>query len=198
MVTCSFLRLERALVVPGNQTLNQCGRSGGNISGSLTGGRLVNFAVTVFNGGSMRHLLITASLTLFGLTSTVFGGGPDVRTKNATVESVISDDAKIVMIVSGRCELFLSDSALPAEKGNAKFVETDMRHCVVTIMRRDISGSGYENWDAHCENAKSLIGKSAWMDLQGSITVDRSIVAAVRAHAATFGIAEASKDSAKP
>ena len=146
----------------------------------------------------MRHLLLTASLILFGLTQTVFGGGPDVRTKDATVECVISDDAKIVMIISGRCELFLSDSALPAEKGNAKFVETDMRHCVVTIARRDQPGTGYDSWQTHCKNANALIGKAAWMDLQGSITIDRAMVAAVGAHASAFGLAEASEDSTEP
>lgn len=142
----------------------------------------------------MRKLPVTAALFLLCLAMSGFGGGPDVRTKNATVEHVVTDAAKIVLIVSGQCEVFLSDAAMPAEQGNARFVVTDMRHCVVTIMRNDQPGSGYDDWQTHCKNAESLIGQSAWMDLQGTATIERSVVAAVHADTSRFGPAKALED----
>jgi hypothetical protein len=115
----------------------------------------------------MRNHVTTATVLLLGLTQAAFAGGPDLRSKAVAIENVVSDDHKILMIVSGRCEILLSDSAMPKEQGNAKYIATDMRHCVVTILRRDEPGSGYDDWEDHCRKAESLVGKSAWIDLQG-------------------------------
>lgn len=132
------------------------------------------------------------------LAQLAVAGGPDLRSRAATVNYVTTDESKIVLILSGRCEVFLSDLSLPPEKGNARMVETDLENCVITIVRRDEKGSGYSSWKEHCDKAKSLIGKQALCDFQGTISVENAKVSAVRATASAFAPAEVAGGQAKP
>ena len=135
----------------------------------------------------MRHIFIIALLPLLPVAA--MAGGPSIRCRSASVEYVAADQFKIVMIVNGRCELFLSDEN--QGENRARMIDTDMRHCAITIVRNDVDGSGYTNWDEHCEKARSLAGKKARLDLQGTITIDQAQVAAVRATTSGFGQPEA-------
>ena len=122
-----------------------------------------------------------------------FGGGPDSRCQDARIETVSADESKIVLIISGRCELFLVDSQLPPREGSAKFVGTDLEHCVVTLVRRNeaLEGMGFKSWKDCCDRATALSGKQAWLDLQGAVTIDAARVVLVRATAFGFGPREA-------
>ena len=143
----------------------------------------------------MRISVVVAVLAVLFSANLALAGGPDLRCKNASVESVEVDDSKIVMIVSGRCEMFLVDSKLPEKEGSAKFVATDLSHCVVTyvLQNEQLKGMNF-SWKQFCEKAKSLVGKSAWLDLQGTVTVDSARVVSVRATGYGMGVAKAAND----
>ena len=144
----------------------------------------------------MRFSMILATLAVIFSTNLALAGGPDIRSKNASIESVEVDDKKIVMIVSGHFELFyLADSkedGVPTEKS----VPVVLSHCVVTFIRgSDVEVKNMKiEWKEFCEKVKSFVGKSAWLDLQGSVTIDSQNVVSVRATSYRIGAAKAAND----
>src|ERR1035437_9535597 len=136
-------------------------------------------------GVRMRMGILSFIVALTLVTSAAFGGGPDISCKSAVVDSVVVDDDKIVLIFSGRCELHLMDSKLPPDQGKYKSVETDVEHCVVTIVRRYETGP-FKSWKDACDKALALNGKKAFLDLQGTITIDNERVVSVRATGYNF------------
>ncbi len=146
----------------------------------------------------MRFAILIGCLLVF-VTQSAFAGGPDLHAKAVTVNQVIVDDTKMVLILSGPCEMFLIDLSLPQAQGTARMVRSDLKNCVVTIVRHDAdAGSGYTNWKDHCDKAKSLEGKQAWFDLQGPITVDNAKIVSMQARASGFGVTEARGGAPQP
>ncbi len=142
-----------------------------------------------------------ASIIILALTGPAsFGGGPDVRCKSALIESVVTDETRVILMVSGRCELFLVDSKLPLSEGNAKFVTTDMEHCVITLVRRNdaMEGMGFKDWKDCCQKTKALTNKRMWLDFQGSCTIDSAQLVSIRATAYSFAPPESTPDPSKP
>jgi hypothetical protein len=150
----------------------------------------------------MKAFRFSAFILILALaTAAVFAGGPEIRCQSAAVENVVTDETKVILIVSGRCELFLVDSKLPAAQGEARFVSTDLEHCVITLVRRsqqDLEGQGFKSWKDCCDRAKALSGQKALLDLQGQIAIDSARVVSVRALGYGFAPAEAPGEQPKP
>jgi hypothetical protein len=106
------------------------------------------------------------------------------------VHHVVTDDRKIVMIVSGQCTFALSPSENP--EGFSQRIETTMVNAVIMIERMDLPGSGYERWSEHAQRAEALLGQRAIIQLADAhITIDSGMVQLVRSRASSFGPVQA-------
>src|SRR5262249_48719103 len=103
-----------------------------------------------------------------------------------TVDAVEADEDKVVFTVSGRGQLELPDAD---HQGAAKFVDTKLERCVITIPRKDIPAVNVSgSWADYQARAKALAGKAAWIQVRGTITIDdRTRIAAVRCNSAVWG-----------
>lgn len=125
----------------------------------------------------MRGCAIAVLLTVF-VVARCEAGGPDLQMKSCAVDRVEADDDKIVFTVSGLGKLALYD---PDQSGKVRFVEARLERCVISILRKDIPPANLTgSWADNQARAKALAGKTAMIEVGGSITVERTLVAAVR------------------
>ncbi len=137
----------------------------------------------------MKAVRWLALLPLLVLAPRAEAGGPELVARACTVHEVQVSDDKIVLVVSGRCAICVTDP--DKEKGRCKFVDTTMDRCVITVPRPKIPNAGFKSWAEQQAVAKSLAGKTAWIQLLGTITIKRTTVVAVDCTDIQYGDAAA-------
>ena len=127
----------------------------------------------------MRHF--TVAIVLLALAAArALGGGIDYEIRSGAVHKVDTDADKIVFTVSGPCAIYLQ---APDREDKANRVETALKECVITITKEAFERSGEAKlmtW-AECQrSAKTLAGKTAFMQLSGGATLDHSRIVSIR------------------
>ena len=130
----------------------------------------------------MRATMIAVLLLAVGAARAA-AGGPTLEMKDCTVHKAEAEGNTVVFTVSGRCALLVPDP--DREQGRMRWSETTLERCVITAVDGEVYRT--ETWAEYQARARALAGKTAWMQLRGSATLDEGRVVSVRCTSALFG-----------
>jgi hypothetical protein len=128
----------------------------------------------------MRHF--TVAVVMFVLvTVRAEAGGPDYEIRSALVHQVEADAAKIVFTVSGPCATYIQ---APDREDKANRVDTTLKRCVITITKEEFERTEQAKlmtWAECRTSAKALAGKTAFMQLSGTATLNFNRIVSIHA-----------------